>query len=88
MEAGGGGVTLTSPQEERGLRSLDGSSSLLLATCRLVSSSEVKSVTSDSEFPVYFCWGFFLTDGGLRYCPEVLGLAPPTAPALATLLLS
>ena len=91
VEGGGGGVTLISPQEEkeRGLTSRGGSSSLRVATCFLISSSEVKSVTSDSELPVYLCWGFLLTDGGLRYWLEVLGLAPPTAaPALATLLLS
>ena len=90
VEAGGGGVTLISPQEEeeRGLTSRCGSSSLRVTTCFLISSSEVKSVTSDSECPVYLCCGFLLSDGGLRYWLEVLGLAPPTAPALATLLLS
>ena len=49
VEGGGGGVTLISPQEERGLTSRGGSSSLLVATCFLISSSDVKSVRSDSE---------------------------------------
>ena len=88
VEGGGGGVTLISPQEERGLTSRGGSSSLLVVTCFLISSSEVKSVMSDSELPVYFCFGFFLSEGGLRCWLVVLGRAPPTAPALATLLLS
>ena len=52
VDAGGGGVRLRSAQdEERGLVSgpRPGSSNLRLAFCFLASSSDVKSVRSDSE---------------------------------------
>ena len=71
VEAGGGGVTLTSPAEDPGLeraRSREVSSSLRLRSPpSLRSSSEVKSVISDSDVGLYgLVFDLFLKDGGLN----------------------